>query len=124
MILASKSKNMFTLTHSDLGNSSILESTACILIKECIFSSERQHYVMFHPFRILRYHLSLMFTFLFTFLFSNILKMCLLLPIVTSVTAVSLSPQLVWRPRAWPAEVEKAQALSAIGKCWSFRLAH
>ena len=33
-----------------------------------VFFSERQHYVTFHPLGILRYHCSLMFTFLFTFL--------------------------------------------------------
>ena len=31
------------------------------------FLSERQHYVMFHPLGIFRYHWSVMFTFLFTF---------------------------------------------------------
>jgi hypothetical protein len=61
-----------------------LEATNCILgnrfhlrlnfkvqhiIIECIFLSERQHYVTFHPFGIFRYHWSLMFTFLFIFLF-------------------------------------------------------
>ena len=35
-----------------------------------IFLSERRHYIMFHPLGILRYHWSLMFTFLFTFLFT------------------------------------------------------
>ena len=36
------------------------------------FLSERQHYVTFHPFGILRHHWSLlMFTLLFTFLFNR-----------------------------------------------------
>ena len=40
------------------------------LLYYCIFLSERQHYVTFHPLWIFRYHWSLMFTFLFTFLFT------------------------------------------------------
>ena len=41
----------------------------CFII-ECIFLSERQHYIMFHPLGIFRYHWLTMFTLLFTFLFT------------------------------------------------------
>ena len=41
---------------------------------ECIFLSERQYYVTFHPLGTLRYHWSLIFTFLFTWKVAGDLK--------------------------------------------------
>ena len=63
--------------HDNIGlkNKSASEEKKCFLVLNIIlyiiiFLSERQHYVTFHPLGILRYHWSLMFTFLFTFLFT------------------------------------------------------